>query len=96
MTSALAIVIGILAGGLAAVPLFAGLRLTRNMGAQASAAGYLTPVLLALGGSFVVLVFATAICVIAARPVIVPFVLAEAGALIVIAFVFGIMKALRK
>lgn len=93
---ALAIGIGVLVGILAFLPMVAGLRVTKRMDAQASAAGYMTPVLLALGGSFIVLVFATVICAVAARPVIVPFVLAEAGALIVIAFVFGIVKALRK
>lgn len=93
---AIAVILGILAGVLALLPMYAGLRATRRMDAQASAAGYMTPVLLAIGGSFIVLAFATVICVVAARSVVVPFVLAEAGTLVVVALGFGIVRAVRK
>ena len=91
-----AVVLGLLAGLLGGLPLVLGIRVVNGMDAQNSAAGYLTPVLLALGGSLVVLAFATILCVAVAREFALPFVLAEAAALIVAALVFGFAKALRK
>lgn len=93
---AFAVIVGVLVGLLAFLPMYAGLRVSKRMDASTSAASYLTPVLLAIGGSFVVLVFATAICVIAARAVLVFFALAEAGTLIAAALGYGIARALRK
>lgn len=92
----LAVIAGIVAGALSLVPMYAGLHSTKRMDAQKSAAGYLTPVLLAVGGSFVILALATVLCVVAARPYVVPFGLAEACTLVVAALGFGIVKALRK
>lgn len=93
---ALAIVAGVIAGVIALLPFFAGLRATKRMDAQESAAGYLTPLLIALAGSFIVLVLATLICVLAARAFVAPFVIAEAAALVVGALGFGIVRLVRK
>ena len=93
---AIAIIAGILAGLVSLVPMWAGVRSAKRMDAQQSAAGYLTPVLLAVGGSFVVLALATVICVVAARSSVVPFALAEACTLVVAALGYGIAKAIRK
>lgn len=93
---AIAIIAGILAGVLSLVPMYAGIHSTKRMEAQSTAAGYLTPVLLAVGGSFIVLALATVICVVVARPVVVPFALAEACTLVVAALGYGIIKAVRK
>ena len=92
----LPVVLGVLVGVLALLPMYAGLRVTKRMDAQEGAAGYMTPVLLAIGGSFIVLAFATVVCAVAARSVVAPFVLAEAGTLIVAALGFGIVRAVRK
>lgn len=93
---AMAIIAGVLAGVVSLVPMYAGIHATKRMDAQSSAAGYLTPVLLAVGGSFIVLALATVICVVAARPYVVPFALAEACTLVVVALGYGIAKAIRK
>ena len=93
---AIAIIAGILAGAISLVPMFAGVRSAKRMDAQNSAAGYLTPVLLAVGGSFIILALATVICVVAARAYVVPFALAEACTLVVAALGYGIAKAIRK
>ena len=92
---ALAIVLGILVGFLSLLPLYAGIRVVERIGAQQTSAGYLGPVLLAVGGSIIILAFATIICAVMARSYIGPFVLAEAGTLIVATLVFGFVKALR-
>ena len=92
----LAIILGVLAAALSLVPMYAGLHSTRRMDAQKSAAGYLTPMLLAVGGSFVILALATVLCAVAARPLVVPFALAEAVTLVVAALGYGIIKALSK
>mgnify|MGYP006976544906 CR=1 FL=1 len=93
---AIAIIAGILAGLVSLVPMWAGVRSAKRMDAQQSAAGYLTPVLLAVGGSFVVLALATVICVVVARSSVVPFALAKACTLVVAALGYGIAKAIRK
>lgn len=93
---AIAIIAGILAGLIGLVPMWAGVRSAKRMDAQQSAAGYLTPVLLAVGGSFVILALATVICVVVARSSVAPFALAEACTLIVAALGYGIAKAIRK
>ena len=93
---ALAIVLGVVCGLLGVLPLYAGTHIVNRMDAQKSAAGYLTPVLLALGGSIIVLAFATVVCVAVARSLALYFVLAEAGAIIVAALVYGFYRALRK
>lgn len=92
----LAVIAGVLAGAVSLVPMFAGLRLTRRMDAQSSAAGYLTPMLLAVGGSFVFLALATVLCVVIAREYVVPFALSEACTLVVAALGYGVARALRK
>lgn len=90
----LAVCLGLLAGLCACIPLVLGIRVVRTMDASSSAAGYLTPVLLALGGSVVVLAFATMVVMLVAEALAMVFVLAEAGALIVGALAFGFWKAL--
>lgn len=93
---AIAIIAGILAGLLSLVPMWAGVHSAKRMDAQQTAAGYLTPVLLAVGGSFIILALATVICVVVARSSVVPFALAEACTLVVAALGYGIAKAIRK
>lgn len=93
---ALAVIAGIIAGAVSLVPLFAGLHATRRMEAQESAAGYLTPMLIALAGSFLILVLATLICVLAARPFVAPFAIAEAATLVIGALGFGIVRIVSK
>lgn len=93
---AIAVIAGVFAGALSLLPMWAGMRSARRMDAQSSAAGYLTPVLLAVGGSMVILALATVICAVAFRGVVVPFALAEACTLVVVALGYGIAKAVRK
>lgn len=93
---AIAIIAGILVGLMSLVPMWAGVHSAKRMDAQSSAAGYLTPVLLAVGGSFIILALATVICVVVARSSVVPFALTEACTLVVAALGYGIAKAIRK
>lgn len=92
----LAIVAGVIAGVVSLVPMAVGSHSVKRMDAQNSAAGYLTPMLLAVGGSFIILLLATVACVVVARPYVAPFALAEAGTLAVAALGYGIAKAIRK
>ena len=91
-----AVIAGILAGIASFLPLYAGLRRARTMDAQSQAAGYLAPLLLPVGGSVVILAVCTVLCVVVARAMALPFVLAEGGTLVVAAIGFGIARAVRK
>ena len=93
---AIAIIAGILAGAVSLVPMFAGLHSTKHMDAQQSPIGYLTPVLLAIGGSFIILALATVVCAVVARSSVVPFALTEACTLVLATLGYGIAKAFRK
>lgn len=93
---AIAVIAGILVGAMSALLLYAGLRYTKRLDAQSSAVGYLTPALASVGGSFIVLAFATLLCVIVARPYVGPFVIAEACTLVVAALGYGVTLVIRK
>ena len=88
----LAIVLGIVAGIASFAPLYVGLKRSRTMDAQSSAIGYLSPLLLKAAASIVVLVICTALCIVVARSMALPFVVSEAAVLIVCALGFGIVR----
>ncbi len=90
---ALAVLGGVLAGIIGFVPLIVGLRMTKKVTATSNF-GHMSILLLSLLISFV-LMFAFAIfCVNLARDVAMPFVLAEAVTLSVVAIVFGVRRTL--
>ena len=91
----LAVVLGILVGACAFLPLIAGMRLARNA-TPTSNIGHAGGLLLGVLGSFIILAVGVVVCIVAARPVAVPFVLGEAGALIVAAVVFGVSRMIRR
>ncbi len=91
---ALAIILGLLSGVVGFAPLFVGLRLTKKVTATSNF-GYMSILLLSLVISFVLMFAFAIICVNVAREVALPFVLAEAFALSVMAIVFGVMRTRR-
>ena len=91
----LAIVLGAASGILGFLPLYGALRLTRKVTATSNL-GYLGSMLLGVFGSFLVIACTAIACIVAARDLALPFVLAEAIALCVTAIAFGIWKQLRK
>lgn len=88
---AVAIVLGALAGALGFSLLLVGLRLAKNA-TPTSNLGHMGALLLGVLGSFVVLAGAALGCIALFREYAVPFVLAEAVALSVVAIVYGIAK----
>lgn len=91
----LAIVLGALSGFVGILPLFFGLRLTRRV-TDTSNLGHMGALMLGVLVSFIVL-FATAIiCVVLARDLALPFVLAEAAVLIAAAIGYGVYTVVRK
>lgn len=93
---ALTILLGVLSAAIAVCPMYAGLRVSERMDAQRSASGYLTPVLLAVGGSIVILTIATFICMTAARESLLVFTFAESCTLVMAGLGFGTARALHK
>ena len=91
----LAIVAGIVVGVACFAPLIFGLNKAR-MASPTSNLGHAGALLLGVLLSVVILAVATIVCIKLARDVAVPFVLAEAGGLIVAAIAFGVKKQLRK
>ena len=91
----LAVVLGAASGVLAFLPLYGGLRLTRQV-TETSNLGHMGALLLGVLVSFLVLAGTAIACIVAARDLAFPFVLAEAIALCVAAIVFGVWKQLRK
>lgn len=92
---ALAVIAGVFSGAVCLALMFAGIFMTKRMGAQSSAAGYVTPILVSVGGSLVVLALSTVVCVVVARDYLLPFAVAEACTLVVVALGYGIAKAIR-
>ena len=90
-----AAILGVIVGVVAFAPLVAGMRLARNA-TPTSNIGHAGGLLLGVLGSFVILAVGVVVCIIAARPVAVPFVLGEAGALVVAAIVFGVSRMIRR
>ena len=93
MSTALAIILGAIVGVVAFLPLYGGLRLARRA-TSTSNLGQLGACLLGLLVSFVLLAAASIVCIAVARPVTLPFVLAEAIALSASAISYGIAKML--
>ena len=90
-----AIVAGLCVGVLSFMPLVFGLRMARNA-SPTSNLGHAGALLLGVLLSFVILAVCLVVCLVAFRDVAVPFAVAEAGALIVFAVVYGFKVMVRK
>lgn len=91
---AVAIILGLASGAVGFAPLFIGLGLTKRVTATSNF-GHMSILLLSLIVSFALMFAFAIICVNVAREVAIPFVLAEAFALSVMAIVFGVMRIRR-
>ncbi len=83
-----AIVLGVVCGILGFLPLYMGLRLARKA-TPTSNLGHAGALLLGLLFSFLILAVAAIVCIVAVRDLVLPFVFAEVGGLVVSAVVFG-------
>lgn len=90
-----AIIVGAIVGVGCFAPLIYGMNKAR-MATPTSNLGHAGSLLLGVLLSFVILAVATVVCVKFFRDLTVPFVIAEAGGLIVAAIAFGATKQLRK
>lgn len=91
----LAIVLGALSGALGVLPLFLGLRMTRRV-TDTSNLGRAGALMLGVLLSFVILFLGAIACVVLARDIAVPFVLAEAAVLVACAIGYGVYTFVRK
>ena len=89
-----AVALGLIVGFGGFSPLIFGMNMARKA-SPTSNLGHAGSLLLGVLLSLVILAVATIVCVLAARDMAVPFVLAEAGGLIAAAIVFGVTKQLR-
>lgn len=90
-----AIVLGAVAGFVGFLPLFAGLRLTKQV-TETSNLGHMGALLLSVFASFIILFASTIGCIFIARDLLLPFALAEVAALSVTAICFGVTRLIRK
>ncbi len=90
-----AIVLGALAGVVGFLPLVRSIDLAKNA-TPTSNLGHAGALLLGVLVSFVILAVAVVVCIVVARDLTVAFALAEAGALIVSAIVFGASRLVGK
>ena len=90
-----AIVLGAVSGILGFLPLYMGLRLARQA-TPTSNLGHAGALLLGVLLSFLILVAAFIVCIFVARDLVLPFVLAEVGGLVVSAVAFGFSTLARK
>ena len=90
-----AIVLGAVSGILGFLPLYMGLRLARKA-TPTSNLGHAGALLLGVLLSFLILVAAFIGCIFVARDLVLPFVLAEVGGLVVSAVAFGFSTLARK
>ena len=90
-----AVVVGLIVGFGCFAPLIFGMNLARKA-SPTSNLGHAGSLLLGVLLSLVILAVATIACVMLARDLAVPFVLAEAVGLIGAAVAFGVTKQLRK
>ena len=90
-----AIVLGAVSGILGFLPLYMGLRLARKA-TPTSNLGHAGALLLGVLLSFLILVAAFIVCIFVARDLVLPFVLAEVGGLVVSAVSFGFSTLARK
>ena len=91
----LAIVLGIVVGVVGFLPLVGALHVTRLTNAGNNLIS-MTTLMLGLAVSLMVLVIPLAIVLFNMRDLAIPFVLAEAIALVVTAIVYGVYKLVRK
>lgn len=92
---AAAIVLGLLSGAAGFAPLLVGLRLAKQATATSNF-GHMAILIIALVVSFVLMFAFALLCVMLARDLALPFVLAEAVALSVVAIAYGVGKLARK
>ncbi|WP_080798793.1 hypothetical protein [Arabiibacter massiliensis] len=90
-----AIVLGALAGIAGFLPLLAGLRMTRRV-TDTSNLGHAGALLLGVLLSFIVIFVSAIVCIVVARDLVLPFVLAEVAALAAAAIGYGVVKLVRK
>ena len=90
-----AIVLGAVSGILGFLPLYMGLRLARKA-TPTSNLGHAGALFLGVLLSFLILVAAFIVCIFVARDLVLPFVLAEVGGLVVSAVAFGFSTLARK
>ena len=90
-----AIVLGAVSGILGFLPLYMGLRLARKA-TPTSNLGHAGALLRGVLLSFLILVAAFIVCIFVARDLVLPFVLAEVGGLVVSAVAFGFSTLARK
>ena len=90
-----ATVLGAVSGILGFLPLYMGLRLARKA-TPTSNLGHAGALLLGVLLSFLILVAAFIVCIFVARDLVLPFVLAEVGGLVVSAVAFGFSTLARK
>lgn len=90
-----AIVLGALSGLAGVMPLFFGLRMTKRV-TETSNFGHAGVLMLSVLLSFLVLFLGAIACVVLARDVAVPFVVAEASMLVACAIGFGIYTFVQK
>lgn len=91
---AVAVVLGLVVGAGGFMPLIFGMNKAR-MASPTSNLGHAGSLLLGVLLSLIILAVATIVCIVFARDAAVPFVLAEAGGLIVAAIAFGVTRQLR-
>lgn len=92
---ALAIVVGIALGVVSFLPLIAGRDAAKNA-TPTSNLGHTAALLLGVAGSFAILIIPAIVCIVNFRDVTIALVASEAGALIVTAIVYGIVRMVRK
>lgn len=92
---AAAVLLGVISGVLAFVPLAVGLHMTKKV-TETSNFGHMAILMLALIVSFVILFAAAIACINVARDLVLYFVLSEAIALCVVTIGFGISRVVRK
>ncbi len=90
-----AALLGAVAGILGFLPLVGSLALSKRV-TSTSNLSHVTSLLLGVIGSSLVLALAAVLCVVLARDLALPFVLAEALALCAVAIAFGVFKLVRK
>lgn len=83
-----AIAVGAISGIIGFLPLYLGLRLARKA-TPTSNLGHAGALLLGVLLSFLLLIASFVICALVARDLVLPFVLAEVGGLVVSAVAFG-------
>lgn len=88
----IAIIGGLLSGVIGFLPLLIGLRMTKKV-TTTSNFGHMSILIISLVISFIIMFALAMLCVTFARDYALPFVLAEAVSLSVVAIVFGVTRA---